>query len=103
MTTTKRLRALLAEATPGPWRFGDAHPDELVVADSMTLAGATTVVCYGEPDDEGKADAALIAAAVNALPALLDVAEAARDYLAHDRDTNALAAALAQVKETTDG
>ena len=51
--TIKSLRALERQATPGPW-VNDLGPDP---------------------------DAALIAAARNALPALLAVAEAAADYV----------------------
>lgn len=47
-TTIERLRALLAKAPPGPW---DVTPTKATM---------------------------LVASAVNALPALLDVAEAAR-------------------------
>jgi hypothetical protein len=72
----ERLRRMIAEATPGPLRVG---------------AGGYSVEC----DAEGwlfdvysmkcGEDAALIAAAVNALPALLDAAEAWRDYLSAQR------------------
>ena len=73
MSTTEALRALLAEATPGPWvGCGDC-----IEAASITHAGQDTIVATVEPDAEGLADVALIVTAVNALPALLDVAERA--------------------------
>jgi hypothetical protein len=65
------LRDLLAAATPGPWIVGVFHgcifgPNYVAVADTV---------------DGHVADAAIIVAAINALPALLDIAEAARAYL----------------------
>jgi len=66
------LRRLLAEATPGPWEVGDdrvwgnaddVEPETLVYL--IELASPT-------------ANSALIVAAFNALPALLDVVDAAR-------------------------
>jgi hypothetical protein len=108
VTTIERLRALLAEATPGPWQqshFLDqrayAHMPESWKAERR--AEEALLIRPADPLGNAVAGArldsnrALIAAAVNALPALLDVAEAARDYLAHDRDTNALAAALGRL------
>jgi hypothetical protein len=90
-----RLRALLEAATPGPW-----------TADLETLCGRVWVegpVCQGhyiaEPlfrmrggeigrtagNMQKQADAALIVAAVNALPALLGRVERAEAELARDR------------------
>jgi hypothetical protein len=73
------LRRLLAEGTPGPWQ---AEPDGAI--------GYQTVGDEGQPVTDLVADtwnshdkqyenAALIVAAVNALPRLLDVVEAARE------------------------
>lgn len=63
------LRRLLAEATPRPWN-----------ADGLTLRPGTVWDEHGADLARAwlPADAALIVAAVNALPALLDVADAAR-------------------------
>ena len=76
MTTTDRLRALLAEATPGPWQATEKRGkrDGYVRSGDRTLADMRL--------RNGEADAALIVAAVNALPALLDVADAARRFVA---------------------
>lgn len=73
MTVVEQLRALLAKATPGPWGrhvvgdFGHvwlvSGPDDAFVAEKI-----------------GPNDAELIAAMHAALPALLDVAEAAGDF-----------------------
>jgi hypothetical protein len=65
------LRRLMAEATPGPWRFRASFRDCVVhpANDGRTIAQATA--CF----DNDRANAALIAAAVNALPALLDAVE----------------------------
>ena len=67
MRTTEALWALLAEATPGA--VGRAA--------SITHAGQDTIVATVEPDAEGLADVVLIVTAVNALPDLLAVVEAA--------------------------
>ena len=82
---TEKLRALLAAATPGPWGWNlgaletmtDAgkgfplnfYPDSVTVAES-----GTCYECRARPNDinMSEANAALIAAAVNALPELLD-------------------------------
>ena len=61
------LRDLLAEATPGPCD-----------ADASDIA-AHMIALYNDRDD---ANAAIITAAVNALPALLDELEAARERIA---------------------
>lgn len=84
------LRRLLAEATDVPWRWVAIGPGEGDIA----LGGAvdpegefhilTPSVCQSCRDHGGKClapnshDADLIEAAVNALPALLDVVDAAR-------------------------
>jgi hypothetical protein len=65
----EKLWKMLAEATPRPWENNDGC---VYFTDSH---GYDVAEC--DEDD----DAALIAAAVNALPALLDTAEAWRDYL----------------------
>jgi len=67
------LKALDAAATPGPW-----HSASWGVGD-----GGVDVVFYPDIDS---ADAALIAAARNALPKLLAVAEAAKRVCARMRD-----------------
>ena len=74
------LRRLLAEATPGPWHRGttrtygiysaDADPeDQRTVATVPHWDGSSHLTPI---DSRGDADAALIVAAVNALPDLLD-------------------------------
>jgi len=69
------LKRLDAEATPGPWRDTDY--------------GVERVGVYGEIVEDprmGEPDRALIAAARNALPALLAVAEAAEAIHVNHRD-----------------
>jgi hypothetical protein len=73
------LRRLLAEATPGPW--ADVSKD----SDGHSWSCGCCVL----PEES-----ALIAAAVNALPQLLAIAEAAAAYIAaqqesHGEDTKA--------------
>lgn len=67
MTTVARLRELMAKATQGRWEH---------IKRDITL---DAVHCLGDPVAVRlyAADAALIVAAINALPALLAVAEAA--------------------------
>ena len=75
MIDTAELRRLLAEATPGEWRAverGNSVPSHVVV--TTAYDGAPSVnVCSGISPRTG--NAALIVAAVNALPALLDEVE----------------------------
>jgi hypothetical protein len=96
--TLAQLRALLAAGTPGPWEWeGESEPvgndDNGIAAQSGGLicnmqfhANHRTVMAHGgELYDH--ADARLIAAAVNALPALLDVAELADEFGEYARTT----------------
>lgn len=66
----KRLRELLEKATPRPWERGQHVKTEWWWAPQ--IAGPALL------DDEALPDADLIVAAVNALPALLDVVEAVK-------------------------
>ena len=70
MTDTYHLRALLAAATPGPWECEYLPaPDNFHRLTAPSVPGAFAVAyvesCYDM-------DVSLIAAAVNALPTLLD-------------------------------
>lgn len=94
---THHLRTLLAAATPGPW---DAHKTEIEAPDCLVT---TCEYAWDERDREREvqlqleagvppehvatANAALIAAAVNALPELLDALDALD---ARERTVNAL-------------
>lgn len=65
------LRALMAKATPGPWE---------VIADSLDVWAVNERVSaypWAYKTDRGRANAALIVAAINALPELLAAAERA--------------------------
>ncbi len=73
MTTIERLRAWLAEATPGPW-FWDRVMGGIRVRDHYVLA---SLALHRFPN----ADEVLVVGAVNALPALLAVAEAAGNLI----------------------
>lgn len=70
-TTDTELRELLAAATPGPWRVHAALGDEFWY---LSSGPDTNLIAQGS---FAFADAELIAAAVNALPGLLDRAERA--------------------------
>lgn len=76
MTTIARLRELLDEATPGPWRL---TPDDL----DRDIVGPddSTVIAYDPLLDP--ADAELIAALRNAAPALLAVVGWAQMLIDH--------------------
>ena len=70
--SAEKLRALLAEATPGPYAVSRYRHGGGRVSDEAT--GRVLIAdLYNEADRE------LWIAAVNALPALLDVLDAARD------------------------
>jgi hypothetical protein len=73
--TLEELAALEEKATPGPWKINDRH-DQVCVYESNDR---DVIVCsFGNlKNHEIAADAALIAAARNALPALLKIARAA--------------------------
>lgn len=81
---TAELRQLLAEATPGPWetrvvREPYTDPTPALVVPSRGGHDPWWSLLFSDNADE---DAALIVAAVNALPALLDVAKAAQEWRA---------------------
>lgn len=62
-----RLSELMAKATPGPWTTGEGDPQSILSEHNWTcIAQANTVFV-----DTADANAALIVAAVNALPAML--------------------------------
>lgn len=94
MTDTAKLRALLAAATPGKWYVVESPwgAGDWLIAGSPDPHGGSFVADTEDPTfEESELDedeiarhrplenAALIAAAVNALPALLDELEALRD------------------------
>jgi hypothetical protein len=101
----ERLRALLSEATPGPWEATptiwksrtsnytltacgiESRDPELVALGGGAIAYATDT---GQIAPE---DAALICAAINAAPALLAVAAAAQEYLTAQERLQALMSA----------
>jgi hypothetical protein len=77
----ERLRALLAEATPGPWLTGIGRFSANALAaerPGLLLAEVHTALDGDWIFAERHQEAALIAAAVNALPALLNVVDAAQ-------------------------
>ena len=100
-----QLRELMGKATPGPWAFGGYGDENKYGIGVVMDANDAPVVGYDEsgdgvvvesvaPEVDGYANAALIAATHNALPALLDrlellvdVAKAAKG-LAHGVDWN---------------
>jgi hypothetical protein len=80
---TTHLREKLAAATKGPWSIGESSffnsPDWAPInGEGWTSLAEVVVGMEGEPHEEGLANAALIVAAVNALPGLLDEVEGLR-------------------------
>jgi hypothetical protein len=75
VTTENRLRELLEEATPGPWKAV-----RLAIGDSSDITLPHPEQGYARiwAKRLGDADAALIVALRNAAPFLLDVVEAAK-------------------------
>lgn len=80
MTPLPSLRKLLAEGTPGPWRAG-THETWHVFAPHNDGFGPERVLLRMNEHFPYTNDARLIVAAVNALPALLDVAERAAELI----------------------
>jgi hypothetical protein len=75
MTTIERLRELLEKATPGPWESTDKDGLYANIREPTIEAESGRVA-----DMYDLCDAALIVAMRNTLPALLEVAEAAKAY-----------------------
>lgn len=126
---TQNLRELIAAATPGPWTIeldwnedGEYGPgsdpgrgfwDHTIVdgqGRSLFDSANSTAKCIEEewPDEDGhvnawdatgKANAALIVAAVNALPALLDELDALRVKVAEAREVVEMLRAHEALKE----
>lgn len=84
MSKIDELRELRAKATQGRWAIGE-YGDEVVCPDT-DIPDAIRILCQRD----GEENAPFIVAAVNALDALLDVAEAARaDFPQIDCDCDA--------------
>lgn len=106
--TIAELRALLAKATPGTWRA--FAPDATRIGAFLTRdMMADRIIGEITRDRQGTADATLIAAAITALPALLDAADVASGRTMYDAaavEREAIAAmvealATEQAKEPT--
>lgn len=86
MTTTRRLRELMAKATPGPWyvatgcswrRILGKNDEPAIVPEVHPRDGWPDLSFGGKPNDE------LAVKALNALPRLLAVVEAAHGHITH--------------------
>ena len=91
MSMIDDLRALLTKATPGPWKLQKGMDGAAIKAPasahvSVAWFGAATASgldgSYRISGAEANANADLAASSISALPALLDVAEAAQRYFA---------------------
>ena len=80
-----QLRALLAEATAGPWRTGAGdpfhEPEAIVCASGLEPGLGERILFRANYYFPSENDIALVIAIRAALPALLDVVEAARATL----------------------
>ena len=77
--TTKELLALVGKATPGPWRdAGAGRERHMLYADLKGVPTPVADVGWFPDIDTDSANAALIVAAVNDLPALCAEVEALR-------------------------
>lgn len=82
---TPTLEELFARATPGPWSLDDEYPQESRLRDWRPIDGQgwgalarVAVRLDGKPNAEGEANAALIVALVNSVPAILKEREGQR-------------------------
>ena len=85
MTKLEELKRALEAATPGPWRQNPFTPINVQLKSGLTIcsmAAATAKTEYGFKA-ELVANARLIVEAVNNLPKLLEVAQAAEKALAY--------------------
>ena len=92
MSTLDRLKELSQQATPGPWEVNLDGAEEWWYSDTILGeggAGGALASCT-------KGNAPLVVTAINALPDLIEVAEAAKLYLMacdnlHDADSGSKA------------
>ena len=80
-TTLKGLRKLLDKATPGIWVNNPVYE---CVHSSWEDCKLKPIVHYSHNNPVSKNDAELIAAAINSLPALIAIAEAAQRVSLYD-------------------
>lgn len=86
-SNVEKLKALEAKATKGPWVSGDCVRPTLVLYRACpTPTEDLCAHCYCDGEGSGRNNMKFIAAARNALPALLAVAEAAAEYQRTSRD-----------------
>lgn len=74
-TMSDDLKKLMEEATPGPWEVEENHGTRRIFAEGHPWALVSCCDKLVRPEAESKANAALIAAAVNAVPELLALRE----------------------------
>lgn len=86
----EELRGLLAKATPGPWKNHLVDDTTIVASNGFeigtTWPGGSVYNGFVDPAEQHEINAALIVAAINALPALLDRLEKAEGELAEARE-----------------
>ena len=100
MTLLERLKELAKAATPGPWEISEVHPWVVIAPETPARRGSghIYVSCGGGNNEE---NAVFLALALNALPDLLAVVEAAVEYVENPYTWNLqdIKAALAKLTE----
>jgi hypothetical protein len=74
MTDLQSLRAMMEAATPGPWKIHDRAGTTVLASDGYSATNTESNLF--DSHARNSANAALIVAAINALPRLLSIAEA---------------------------
>ena len=77
MSNLDELERLLEAATPGPWGVGEGDDPPYPIITTPNGHGMVAETWGGQDVEHGHADAALIVAAVNSLPALIAAARRA--------------------------
>ena len=99
MNALERLKELAGKATPGPWIVGGSYTVR-TMRSALDWIARMRDRHHKHDDDEDKANALLIVAMHNALPDMIEVAEAAREVarvLCYD-NLERLDAALAKLE-----
>jgi hypothetical protein len=100
----EEIKGLMAKATKGPWKYGHLGTEVLWIGPDYNQ----TPVAHVDHDmeyarDNSRANAALIVAAVNALPALIELMKALEALLAQPNDMLSVAYATTVLRKAKEG
>lgn len=89
MNIIERLKELMAAATPGPWIVGGSYTVR-TMRSALDWIARMRDRHHKHDDEEDKANAALIVAMHNAIPDLIELAEAVKLYkeMAYENHAN---------------